>query len=47
MCDLNKIKLAENVGIKLYRIKEYDWLEDNKNIKDFIRRKINESSNNC
>lgn len=45
--DLNKIKLAEYVGIKLYRIKEYDWLEDNKNIKDFIRRKINENSNNC
>lgn len=45
--DLNKIKLAENVGIKLYRIKEYDWLNNNEQIKNFIRSKINENSNNC
>ena len=34
--DVLKDKLAESVGIKLIRIKEYDWLNDNENIKNYI-----------
>lgn len=34
--DVLKDKLAESVGIRLIRIKEYDWLNDNENIKNYI-----------
>lgn len=47
----NKDKLKDDLckikNVKLIHIKEYDWIKNNKNTKDFIRRKINESSNNC
>lgn len=45
--DKFKEDLCISKNIKLYRIKEYDWLENNINTKEFIRRKINENSNNC
>ena len=34
--DMLKDKMAESVGIKLIRIKEYDWINDNENIKNYI-----------
>lgn len=34
--DEAKNKLAESLGIKLIRIKEYDWINDNDNIKKYI-----------
>ena len=34
--DETKNKLAESIGIKLIRIKEYDWINDNDNIKKYI-----------
>ena len=40
--DNQKIKLCEDVGYKLIRIKELDWLNDNINTKNFIKNLINE-----
>ena len=34
--DLTKIKLCEQVNVKLIRIKEYDWINDKENIKKQI-----------
>ena len=35
--DKQKIKLCEDVGYKLIRIKELDWVNDNINTKNFIK----------
>lgn len=40
--DNQKIKLCEDVGYKLIRIKELDWVNDNINTKNFIKNLINE-----
>lgn len=40
--DKQKIKLCENVGYKLIRIKEIDWVNDNINTKNFIKNIISE-----
>ena len=40
--DNQKIKLCEDVGYKLIRIKELYWLNDNINTKNFIKNLINE-----
>ena len=40
--DNEKIKLCEDVGYKLIRIKELDWKNDNINTKNFINQRINE-----
>lgn len=40
--DLQKIKLCEDVGYKLIRIKELDWVNDSINTKNFIKNLINE-----
>lgn len=42
--DKNKDVLCENKNIKLIRIKEYDWLNDNDNIKHYIKEIINEKN---
>ena len=39
--DNKKIKLCEDVGYKLIRIKEIDWVNDNINTKNFIKQTIN------
>ena len=36
--DNNKIKLCEQLGYKLIRIKEYDWVNDNSNVKQIIKQ---------
>ncbi len=38
--DNNKVLLAESKGIKLIRIKELDWVNDNINTKMFIKKLI-------
>lgn len=38
--DNNKVLLAESKGIKLIRIKELDWVNDNINTKMFIKNLI-------
>ena len=40
--DNQKIKLCEDVGYKLIRIKEIDWVNDNINTKNFIKNIISE-----
>ena len=40
--DNQKIKICEDVGYKLIRIKEIDWLNDNINTKNFIKNIISE-----
>ena len=40
--DNQKIKLCEDVGYKLIRIKELDWVNDSINTKNFIKNLINE-----
>ena len=40
--DNQKIKLCEDAGYKLIRIKELDWVNDNINTKNFIKNLINE-----
>lgn len=42
--DKNKDILCETKNIKLIRIKEYDWLNDNDNIKHYIKEIINEKN---
>lgn len=38
--DMLKDKLAESVGIKLVRIKEYDWVNNRKNIEEELKKLI-------
>lgn len=38
--DHQKDLLCEQKGFKLYRIKELDWLNDNINIRNFIKQTI-------
>lgn len=45
--DNQKIKLCEDVGYKLIRIKEIDWVNDNINIKNFIKHTINSEIIKC
>ena len=45
--DNQKIKLCEDVGYKLIRIKEIDWVNDNINIKKFIKQTINSEIIKC
>lgn len=45
--DNQKIKLCENVGYKLIRIKEIDWVNDNINTKQFIKQTINSEIIKC
>ena len=44
--DKQKDLLCEQNNIRLYRITEYDWTNDNKNVKQFIKDIIYESSSN-
>lgn len=45
--DNQKIKLCEDVGYKLIRIKEIDWINDNINTKKFIKQTINSEIIKC
>ena len=45
--DNHKIKLCENVGYKLIRIKEIDWVNDNINTKNLIKQTINSEIIKC
>lgn len=45
--DNQKIKLCEDVGYKLIRIKEIDWVNDNINTKKFIKQTINSEIIKC
>ena len=45
--DNQKIKLCKDVGYKLIRIKEIDWVNDNINTKKFIKQTINSEIIKC
>ncbi len=45
--DNQKIKLCEDVGYKLIRIKEIDWVNDNINTKKIIKQTINSEIIKC
>lgn len=44
---MNTMIILEKVGIKLIRIKEIDWVNDNINTKKFIKQTINSEIIKC
>jgi hypothetical protein len=36
--DADKIKRCANIGLTLYRIKEYDWITDQELIKENVKK---------